>query len=103
MKSNIHPQWYPQALVNCACGNTFKIGSTKDGFRVEICSKCHPFFTGEMRYADTEGKVSSFIKKQEKAKEQAPILAKKKAKKQGLKLQNEVTGPKSLKEMLMGA
>src|SRR3989344_3500325 len=101
MKTAIHPKWYPEALVTCTCGATFKTGSTKSEFRVDICSKCHPFFTGEMRLADTEGKVDRFIKKVEKAKAQASTLAARKAKKKGL-TPAEDTGPKSLKEMLLG-
>ncbi len=101
MKTQIHPQWYPEALVTCVCGHTFKIGSTKSEIRVEICSKCHPFFTGEMRYTDTEGKVERFQKKVASAQKQAPLLAKKKAKKLG-QLPVDDTGPKSLKEMLLG-
>ena len=101
MKAKIHPQWFPEALVACACGNTFKVGSTKPELRVEICSKWHPFFTGEMRFADTEGVVKRFIKKMEKAKTQAPILAKKKGKKKNIAVPDD-GGPKSLKEMLMG-
>jgi large subunit ribosomal protein L31 len=100
MKANIHPQWYQDALVSCVCGNTFKVGSTKPEIRVEICSKCHPFFTGEMRYADKEGKVDSFIKAREKAKKLAPGIAARKAKKLG---QAPVdNSPKTLKEMLLG-
>lgn len=101
MKAKIHPQWYPEALITCACGNVFKLGSTKPEYHVEICSKCHPFYTGEVRYADAEGKVNKFMKSLEKAKSQAPILAKRKAKKKGSILQDD-TGPKSLKEMLLG-
>jgi len=100
MKTKIHPQWYSDATVVCACGNTFTVGSTKSEIRTEICSKCHPFFTGEMRYADTEGKIQRFQKRVQKAKLVAPILSKKKAKKLGQI--PEDTGPKSLKEMLMG-
>lgn len=102
MKASIHPQWYSEAIVICACGNTFKVGSTKEEIHVEICSRCHPFFTGEMRFADTEGKVERFQKKVAKAKAQAPTLAQKKAKKKGEK-PAEDTGPKTLKEMLLGA
>lgn len=101
MKTSIHPQWYPEALVTCVCGNTFTTGSTKPEIRVEICSKCHPFFTGEMRLADKEGKVDSFIKAREKAKKLAPSIAAKKAKKLGLTPVDN--SPKSLKEMLLGA
>ncbi len=64
MKTAIHPQWYPEATVVCACGNTFKIGSTKSEIRVEICGRCHPFFTGEQgRIIDMEGQVDRFYKK----------------------------------------
>ena len=101
MKTQIHPQWYPEAQVSCVCGNTFTIGSTKPEIRLEICSRCHPFFTGEMRYADTEGKVEQFQKRMAVAKQQAPVLAKKKAKKLHIK-PVEDTGPKTLKEMLLG-
>ena len=101
MKAQIHPTWYPEAQVVCACGNAFKIGSTKQEIRVEICFNCHPFYTGAHHLADTEGKVERFMKKREAAKQKAPELAKKKAKKKG-QVQTEDTGPKSLKEMLLG-
>ncbi|MBI4058231.1 50S ribosomal protein L31 [Candidatus Gottesmanbacteria bacterium] len=102
MKANIHPTWYQDALITCACGNTFKIGSTREEIRVEICSRCHPYFTGEMRFADTVGKVDRFRKQIEVAKQKAPALAKKRAKKKG-RPHAEDTEPKSLKEMLLGA
>ncbi len=57
MKTEIHPQYYPDAVVTCSCGNTFTTGATKPQIRVEICSACHPFFTGEQRIVDTEGRV----------------------------------------------
>ena len=58
MKTDIHPTYYPDAQVTCgSCGNTFTVGSAKPSLRVEICSKCHPFFTGEQRIIDTEGRV----------------------------------------------
>lgn len=57
MKVEIHPEWYPEAQVTCVCGNAFTTGSTKAEIRVEICSRCHPFFTGEQRIVDTEGRV----------------------------------------------
>jgi large subunit ribosomal protein L31 len=60
MKENIHPQYYPEAKASCSCGNTFTIGSTKPEIRVELCSKCHPFFTGEQRVIDTAGRVERF-------------------------------------------
>ena len=63
MKDKIHPKYYPAARVTCLCGNTFTTGSTKPELRVEVCSKCHPFYTGGQRIIDTEGRVERFKKK----------------------------------------
>ncbi len=63
MKKDIHPTYYPDAQVICACGNTWTTGSTKKVIRTDVCSKCHPFFTGEQRIVDTEGQVDRFYKK----------------------------------------
>jgi len=60
MKDKIHPKFYPDAQVTCACGNTFTVGSTKKTLKVELCSKCHPFFTQERRMVDTLGRVERF-------------------------------------------
>lgn len=68
MKANIHPNWNPEATVTCACGSTFTTGSTLPAIRVEICSKCHPLFTGQQKYVDTLGQVDRFIKKTESSK-----------------------------------
>ena len=57
MKSDIHPKYYNEAQVTCSCGNTFTTGSTSPALKIEICSKCHPLFTGEQRIIDTEGRV----------------------------------------------
>lgn len=66
MKENIHPEFYPQAQVICACGNTWNVGSTAPVIRTDICSKCHPFFTGEQRIVDSGGQVERFMKKLER-------------------------------------
>jgi large subunit ribosomal protein L31 len=63
MKAEIHPKYYPEAQVICACGNTWTTGSTRKEIRTDVCSKCHPFFTGEQRIVDTEGQVDRFYKK----------------------------------------
>lgn len=63
MKKDIHPTYYKDAIVICACGNTFTTGSTKKELRVESCSKCHPFFTGQQKIVDTEGRVEKFRRK----------------------------------------
>lgn len=63
MKKDIHPTFYPDATVICACGNTWTTGSTQKVVRTEMCSKCHPFYTGEQRIVDTEGQVDRFYKR----------------------------------------
>ena len=60
MKSDIHPQYYKNAKVVCACGNTFEVGSTQKELRVEICSACHPFYTGKQKLIDTARRVEKF-------------------------------------------
>jgi large subunit ribosomal protein L31 len=62
MQANIHPK-YVEAVVSCACGETFKTRSTKGDIRLEICSKCHPFFTGKQKLIDTAGRVERFNRK----------------------------------------
>jgi large subunit ribosomal protein L31 len=57
VKAKIHPEYYPEAQITCSCGNTYTTGSTKPSLRVEICNQCHPFYTGEQRIVDTEGRV----------------------------------------------
>lgn len=100
MKANIHPQWYLEARVVCACGNIFAIGSILPEIHIEVCSKCHPFYTGEQRFIDILGRVEKFQQKTTAAQKYAPILAAKKAKKEGREKTPET--PKTLKEMLMG-
>ena len=57
MKAKIHPEYHPEATVTCSCGAVYTTGSTKPELSVEICNQCHPFFTGEQRIIDTEGRV----------------------------------------------
>lgn len=63
MKEGIHPKYYHDAVVKCACGNTFNAGSVKRELKVEICSKCHPFYTGKQKFVDTGGRVDKFNKR----------------------------------------
>lgn len=65
MKQDIHPTYFPEAKVVCACGNSWTTGSTVEELRVDICSNCHPFYTGEQRIVDTEGQVDRFYKRLE--------------------------------------
>jgi large subunit ribosomal protein L31 len=66
MKDNIHPQYYPEATVSCACGNTWTTGATQEEIRTDVCSACHPFFTGEQRIVDTAGQVERFMRRLER-------------------------------------
>jgi large subunit ribosomal protein L31 len=63
VKADIHPKWFPEALVTCACGNSWTTGSTVARISTDICSHCHPFYTGEQRIVDTEGQVDRFMKR----------------------------------------
>lgn len=74
MKKNIHPEYYKKAKLKCACGNEFTVGSTKKELEVEICSACHPFFTGKEKLIDTAGRVEKFKARAAKAKK--PSFAK---------------------------
>ena len=65
MKNNIHPELF-ETTIQCACGSKIEVGSTKKDIRVEICSKCHPFFTGKQKLIDTAGRIERFRKKYEK-------------------------------------
>ncbi len=66
MKAKIHPKYYPNAKVICACGNTWEVGATVPELKVDVCSACHPFFTGEQRIVDTAGQVDRFMKRLER-------------------------------------
>ncbi|MEK7481088.1 MAG: 50S ribosomal protein L31 [Patescibacteria group bacterium] len=78
MKKDIHPVYYPDAKVHCACGAEFEIGSTKKEINIEICSHCHPLYTGKGKIIDTAGRVERFRTRASKAK---PKAAKKPRKK----------------------
>lgn len=69
MKKDIHPTYFPDARVICACGNTFAVGSTKELIEVEVCSKCHPFYTGKEKTFDAIGQVQKFRKRLAKKEE----------------------------------
>ena len=85
MKSDIHPTYYPKAKVKCACGAKFEVGSTKPELNTDICSKCHPFYTGKEKLIDTAGRVEKFKARKAKAKA-APKRQPKKAKRAAKKL-----------------
>ena len=81
MKKNLHPQYYPNTSIACACGQVFKVGSTVKEIGVEICSNCHPFYTGKPKLIDTSGRVDRFKARAEKQSVAAATHLGKKAKK----------------------
>lgn len=91
MKSGIHPQYFTEAQVVCSCGNMFTVGSTQENIHIELCNKCHPFYTGQQKFVDTASRIEKFETKKKKA---APKKVKVEEEKE------EDTTPKSLKEML---
>jgi large subunit ribosomal protein L31 len=97
MKANVHPTYFEDAQVVCVCGNKFTVGSTKQNIHVELCYKCHPFYTGEQRFVDSASRIQKFQTKQQKAVDYKKVVTKKA---QDIKQKQE--GPKSLREMLMG-
>lgn len=82
MKKDIHPKYYPKAKVICACGNTWTTGSTQEMIHTEMCSACHPFFTGEQRIVDTAGQVERFQRRKEAADRIAEEAARRRTEKQ---------------------
>lgn len=96
MKANTHPQYFEQAQVICACGNRFTVGSTVETIHVELCNKCHPFYTGEQRFVDSRSVIKKFEDRREAAKNYNATKLQKKEEKR--KTQE---GPKTLREMLL--
>lgn len=95
MKKNTHPDYYPEAQVTCVCGNTFKVGSTQPELKVEICSACHPFYTGKQKLVDTARRVDKFKKKMEQKSDK---LTSKKTKRASRDLKKKEKGTKAQKE-----
>ena len=97
MKKAIHPQYHSDTKVTCACGNTFITGSTKKTLQVDICSACHPFFTGKMKFIDTMGRVEKFQKLQAKAGKKKFV---KKSDRKSASDKQDKDQPSTLKEMI---
>jgi large subunit ribosomal protein L31 len=99
MKTAIHPKWFPDAKVICACGNTFTTGATLPEVNVEICYSCHPFYTGTMRFVDTAGRVDSFKAKMAGKGKKVMSKTEKRRIKKEKKLQEEFNRPGSLEQL----
>lgn len=92
MKATIHPKYNPAAQVVCSCGNMFTVGSTQDTIHIELCNKCHPFYTGQQKFVDSASRIEKFQKKMQAAH---PQTLKKK-----LKEKRDDQAPLSLRDML---
>ena len=99
MKTAIHPKWYEDAKVTCACGNTFTVGATVPEMHVEICYNCHPFYTGTMKFVDTAGRVDAFKAKVAGAGKKIMSKTEKRKLKREKKLQEEAARPTTLAEL----
>jgi len=99
MKAQIHPDWYPEAKVKCGCGNTFTIGSTVPEIEVEVCSECHPFYTGTQRFVDTAGRVDTFKARQKGANSTVLSKAKRRKIKRERKISEELERPDTLEDI----
>ena len=102
MKDGIHPKTNEEVVVTCACGNSFSTISTLEKINVEICSACHPFYTGQQKFVDTEGRIDKFVKKQKVAEEKKQKAQEVKKARAARKTPRKSTdaGQPSLKDML---
>ena len=102
MKKDIHPKWYPNAQVVCSCGATYTMGATQEVIRTDVCSACHPFFTGEQRIVDTEGQVERFMRRLERRQELVELDEKRQTKKQRRRKKRAIVEivPESAKEVV---
>jgi large subunit ribosomal protein L31 len=99
MKAQIHPKWYPDAKVSCACGNTFTVGATVPEIKVEVCSNCHPFYTGQMKYVDTAGRVEAFKARREGASKKVFSKKEKRQLKKLKRIREEMERPDTLEAL----
>lgn len=99
MKQGIHPTWFDNAQVTCSCGNTFATGSVQESLQIDICDKCHPFFTGEVRFVDRQGRVDRFMNKMKAAQGQSQTKKQAKLHKQ-LNQETPQEDPKSYRDLL---
>lgn len=101
MKAKVHPKWF-DATVICACGNTFTVGATVPEIHVEVCSVCHPFYTGQMKFVDTAGRVDAFRSRMEKRNTKKVSKTEKRQLKRAKKLAEELERPDTLSALRNG-
>jgi large subunit ribosomal protein L31 len=98
MQTAIHPKWH-EAKVSCACGNTFTLGATVPEITVEVCANCHPYYTGQMKFVDTAGRVDHFRTRAKAAKKKVLSKADRRAAKRAKKIRELMDRPESLDEL----
>lgn len=99
MQTQIHPKWYPEARVTCACGNSFVVGASLPEIKVEVCYNCHPFYTGQMKYVDTAGRVEAFKTRQAGKVTKVVSKSEKRRLKHMKKIQEEMERPDTLEAL----
>ena len=99
MKTDIHPKYYPNAKIVCACGNTFTVGSTVEEIHVELCSACHPFYTGQQKLVDSSRRVEKYMEKTKATKAAASGKKVKTAKRTAQKAAKKAASAKSTLEV----
>jgi len=98
MQYQIHPRWY-EARVTCACGNTFTVGATVPRINVEVCANCHPYFTGQLKFVDTAGRVDSFRARQKGASVKVLSKSERRKIKREKKVQEQLNRPENLEAL----
>ncbi len=101
MQTKIHPKWY-QAKVTCACGATFTVGATVPEIKVEVCSACHPYYTGQMKFVDTAGRVDAFRARQQKVSTKKVSKTEKRKLKRQKRIEEEMERPETLSALRNG-
>lgn len=96
MKAAIHPKWFKDAKITCACGNAFTAGAVVESIYVEVCSKCHPFYTGQMKFLDTAGRVEKFKSRMSSVSKKVVKKSDKRKLKQEKRIKDELSRPDTL-------
>lgn len=99
MKASIHPKWFSEAKVTCACGNSFITGATVPEITVEVCYNCHPYYTGQMKFLDTAGRVDAFKAKIAQASDKNISKTEKRKLKREKRIKEEMNRPDSLEDL----
>ncbi len=103
MKAQIHPKWFKNITITCACGNTFVSDAVTESIYVEVCSKCHPFYTGQMKFLDTAGRVEKFKTRMTSVSKSNVSKADKRKLKRAKRIQEDASRPDTLEALRVSA